>query len=107
MTPDEPPSLRFCCDGGLGALARWLRAAGYEAEWRRDTSGDALVAEVRGAGVTLLTTDHRVFLRNEVRDGRVPAVHVPSSLTRFEQLAHVLRARHLGVRPLGVRPLGA
>ena len=96
MQTDSDP--RFICDGGLGALARWLRAAGFDASWRQDASGDSLVADVRATGGLLLTTDHRVFLRREVREGRVRALHVPSSLTRFEQLAHVLSSLGLSLR---------
>src|SRR5262249_44560677 len=32
--------LRFYCDAGLGGLARWLRAAGYDAFWEPDISDD-------------------------------------------------------------------
>src|SRR5579859_6796687 len=28
-----PEDIMFLCDGGLGGLARWLRAAGYRALW--------------------------------------------------------------------------
>src|SRR5688500_16569324 len=31
VASEEP--IRFLCDVGLGGLARWLRAAGYEALW--------------------------------------------------------------------------
>jgi len=95
MTPAPP---RFLCDGGLGALARWLRAAGYEADSKPDTGGDSLVPEVRRSGAVLLTCDRRVFLRREVKEGRVAAVLVPSSLTRLEQLAHVMRTLRLARR---------
>src|SRR5437016_4867762 len=37
-SPTGPPAFEktpvFLCDAGLGGLARWLRAAGYEARWR-------------------------------------------------------------------------
>src|SRR5262245_27378837 len=32
----------FACDAGLGGLARWLRAAGFEAHWRADIDDDEL-----------------------------------------------------------------
>src|SRR5262245_44069242 len=35
--PEEP---RFGCDGSLGGLARWLRAAGYEARGPDQASAD-------------------------------------------------------------------
>jgi hypothetical protein len=50
---------RFLCDGSLGGLARWLRAAGYEADVS-PLAGDALVREARIAGVILLATDARL-----------------------------------------------
>lgn len=31
MGSTDPP--RFACDAMLGGLARWLRAAGYDATW--------------------------------------------------------------------------
>jgi hypothetical protein len=92
------PPPRLCCDGSLGALARWLRAAGYEASSHPGVGGDALVPEARRTGAVLLTSDHRVFERREIRQGTLPAVLVPSSLTRFEQLAHVLRTLRLPLR---------
>lgn len=39
--------VRFVCDCGLGGLARWLRAAGYEAWWINPVQDDALVARGR------------------------------------------------------------
>lgn len=30
---DSMAKIRFACDAMLGGLARWLRAAGYEASW--------------------------------------------------------------------------
>src|SRR5215470_14075309 len=40
-SPKGEPSL-FLCDAGLGGLARWLRATGYEARWRADIDDDEL-----------------------------------------------------------------
>ena len=31
---DSDHALRFACDAMLGGLARWLRAAGYDATWQ-------------------------------------------------------------------------
>ena len=89
--PPGPPPPRLVCDGSLGALARWLRAAGYEAAARPDVGGDALVPEARRTGAVLLTSDRRVMDRREIREGRLPAVLVPSALGRLEQLALVMR----------------
>jgi uncharacterized protein with PIN domain len=92
---------RFLCDGGLGALARWLRAAGYEAAWAADTAGDSLVERARAEGCVLVTIDHRVLERRGVRDGAVRAVWLPAHLTRFEKLAMLLR--ELGLEPREAR----
>lgn len=96
--PDPPGPPRLCCDGSLGALARWLRAAGYEASSHPGTSGDALVPVARQAGAILVTSDRRVLDRREIRQGTLPALLVPCSLSRFDQLAHVLRALRLPLR---------
>jgi len=39
-----PDPIRFFCDAGLGGLARWLRAAGYEAEWEPGIDDSDLLA---------------------------------------------------------------
>jgi uncharacterized protein with PIN domain len=97
-TPGSPPP-RFACDGSLGALARWLRAAGYEAASHPGVGGEQLARAARDAETVLLTSDRRVFERRDVREGTVRALHVPCSLARDAQLAHVLRALGLGLRP--------
>jgi hypothetical protein len=91
-------STRFVCDGSLGGLARWLRAAGCEVTWRPGLTGRPLLEEADRAGGVLLSSDHEVFLRRDVREGRRAAFHVPSSLDRFRQLAHVVRAFGLRLR---------
>jgi uncharacterized protein with PIN domain len=92
-SPAEP---HFLCDGSLGGLARWLRAAGYRAQ---TTGGarDALLRESLRTGATLVTTDARLPDRKAVRDGVIAALWVPSGLDVVRQLAMVLR--DLGLRP--------
>jgi hypothetical protein len=41
------PQMRFLCDAGLGGLARWLRAAGYEVEWEPGIADDNLLRRAR------------------------------------------------------------
>ncbi len=95
----EPtPAPRFVCDGSLGGLARWLRAAGYEALWREGLTGPALLEEARRAGAVVLTSDHEVFLRRDVREGSPPAHRVSSRVGLFVQLAEVVRAFSLSAR---------
>lgn len=98
MAVGSPPP-RFVCDGSLGGLARWLRAAGYEAAWRAGLCGEALLAEGRRHGAVVLTSDHEVFLRREVKDGRLAAFHLPSRAGLPDQLTQVVRAYHLVERP--------
>jgi uncharacterized protein len=94
-TPGGGAPLRLCCDGSLGALARWLRAAGYEASFHPGMGGEALLPEARRSGEVLLTSDQRVLDRREIRDGALPALLVPSSLERLAQLALVMRSLRL------------
>src|SRR5262245_29503068 len=88
---------RFLCDSSLGGLARWLRAAGYEANVS-PRAGDALVQEARVSSVVLLTTDARLWDRRLVRDGTVQALWLPSGLEIARQLAMVLRDLELDPR---------
>jgi uncharacterized protein with PIN domain len=90
--------MRFVCDGSLGGLARWLRAAGYDTAWREGLTGEALLQEARATGAVVLTSDHEVFRRREVVAGRLPALRVSSRHGLFDQLRHVLRTLSL---PLG------
>ena len=84
-TPSE-----FLCDAGLGGLARWLRAAGYEARWVPEIEDDELIRQALGSGNALLTTDALLMERRVVLDGSVRAVWVPPALTIREQLQMVL-----------------
>src|SRR5262249_36635372 len=47
----------FGCDAGLGGLARWLRAAGYDAAWQPELDDAAVIREAQKREATLLTTD--------------------------------------------------
>ena len=98
----EPPAAaatpRFTCDASLGGLARWLRAAGYEAAWRPGASGEELAQEARRDGLTLLTTDTGVLRLRGVRDGAIDVLWVPPCGGAVEQLGLVLRDLELGRR---------
>lgn len=86
-TPVPP---RFLCDPSLGGLARWLRAAGYEADWLRSAVPDP-VAEARRRRAVLVTTDSRHAARMAETEGDPQVLWVPSSLRRVRQLGVVLR----------------
>ncbi|MEW6303646.1 MAG: Mut7-C RNAse domain-containing protein [Verrucomicrobiota bacterium] len=94
----------FVCDVGLGGLARWLRAAGYEADWIPGIDDEDLVLLAQRTGRTILTTDSLMMERRVLRDGVVPALWVPPTLKVREQLAIVLRDLRLPMRaPLCMR----
>jgi uncharacterized protein with PIN domain len=91
--------LRFVCDAGLGGLARWLRAAGYDASWLPDAADADVVRQARELRATLLTTDSLMMQRRVLRDGIVPALWLPPTLTKAEQLSLVLREFDLALLP--------
>jgi uncharacterized protein len=88
-TKDFPD--KFLCDAGLGGLSRWLRAVGYESIWKPQLDDAAIIREAERIGATLITTDTMMMERGVLRDGLLPAVCVPSSLTCSEQLGVLLR----------------
>jgi uncharacterized protein with PIN domain len=89
---------RFLCDLSLGGLARWLRAAGYEAAVAPEVPGHRLPDEALRRGLVLLTTDAEALERRIVADGSLLVVWLPSSLTVHEKLGLVLRELRLGLR---------
>lgn len=54
---------RFFCDDHLRRLARWLRAAGYDAAWERAIDDRALLARCRDEDRVLLTLDRAARFR--------------------------------------------
>jgi uncharacterized protein with PIN domain len=92
---DDAP--KFACDAMLGGLARWLRAAGYDASWREGIPDWDLVREAQREGRILLSSDTGVFQIGIVRDGDVRSLFVPHGLGKREQLAHVLGQLGLGL----------
>ena len=76
--PDEPPA--FWCDAMLGGLARWLRAAGYDAAWE--------------AGIA----DAELARHGAIRAGRIRALWIPPGLEKLEQLRYVVRSMGLAPR---------
>jgi uncharacterized protein with PIN domain len=95
--PEDAPT-RFACDAMLGGLARWLRAAGYDASWHEGIADPALVQLAQAEGRTVLSSDGDVFAFALVRDGVVPSLFVPRGLDIQAQLAHVLGALGLPLR---------
>jgi uncharacterized protein with PIN domain len=93
---DAAPKV-FWCDGGLGGLARWLRAAGYQALWQPRISDADLLRESAKLGAVILTTDSFLLERRVVRNGAVPVFWLPPTLKLSEQLALVFRHFELQV----------
>jgi len=89
---------RFFCDGGLGGLARWLRAAGYEAFWENGLEDSLLLSKTREAGAVLLTTDSMLIERRILRDGTIKALWLPPTLSIAAQLKIVWQEFGLELR---------
>jgi len=89
----------FVCDAGLGGLARWLRAAGYDALWLPELADAEIVKKAQDLHRTLLTTDSLMMQRRLLRDGIVPGLWLPPTLTKEEQLALVFRELGLALLP--------
>jgi uncharacterized protein with PIN domain len=94
----SPATIQFFCDAGLGGLARWLRAAGYEARWEAGIADDVLLREAGKAAAAILTTDSMLMERRLLRDRVIPSLWLPPTLTIAEQLALVFREFSLQVR---------
>jgi len=82
----------------LGGLARWLRAAGYDAAWQSGIADWDLVRLALRDGRILLSSDTGIFKIGIVRDGEVPALFIPHGLARKQQLAFVFHELHLTAR---------
>ena len=93
-----PAALLFFCDAGLGGLARWLRAAGYDALWEAGIDDDELLRQGVKHSAVILTTDSILMERRVLRDGIIPALWVPPTLTIAGQLPLVLREFGLTMR---------
>jgi uncharacterized protein len=61
------PAPRLYVDAMLGTLAKWLRLAGYDAEFWREGSDDELIAAARQQDRLILTKDHGLAGRRGVQ----------------------------------------
>ena len=98
QSASQPVPVLFLCDVGLGGLARWLRAAGYDAAWQPDIADDELLRQAKQAQATVLTTDAMLMERRLLRDRIIPVFWLPPTLGIPEQLALVFREFGLTVR---------
>jgi uncharacterized protein with PIN domain len=90
---------RLACDAMLGKLARWLRAAGQDADWHDGIDDEHLVRRARDEGRILVTSDGPLMAHRLIRDGTVRAVFVPVEYDTVRQLRHVLGRLSLRVGP--------
>jgi uncharacterized protein with PIN domain len=95
LPEQKDPNPRFACDAHLGGLARWLRAAGYEAAYTAGIADARLVEQARALAAVLLTGDVGIMRRRPVKSGEVRALWIPSSLSRAEQFQMVVRELEL------------
>jgi uncharacterized protein with PIN domain len=80
-----PAALRFVLDVHLGTLARYLRLAGLDTAYGRDTSDDELAATAAREGRVLLTRDHGLLKRSIVVRG-----YFVRATTPYDQFVEVL-----------------
>ena len=93
---DDGPA--FACDAMLGGLARWLRAAGYDAVWRYGIEDDELVALAAREARWLLTSDLGIFERRVITRGELPSLYIPPGTNTTEQLGFVMNKLGLAIR---------
>jgi uncharacterized protein with PIN domain len=89
---------QFACDAMLKGLARWLRAAGYDAAFKAGIGDWDLIHLARREARLLLSSDTGIFRIGLVRDGDLPALFIPPGLTKRQQLAYVFQRLSLTPR---------
>jgi uncharacterized protein with PIN domain len=89
-TVEDPLPPTFLCDAMLGGLARWLRAAGYDAQFEYGIDDRVLVERGRAPGTIVLSSDGPMFERNVIKSGVVRALYIPQQLGKLQQLEFVL-----------------
>jgi uncharacterized protein with PIN domain len=87
----------FACDAMLGGLARWLRAAGYDASWKEGIDDHDLIRLSRDEARTLISSDTKIFHFAVIRDGIQPAE--PRS-SRWWNEAHIPCVQPRSLDPL-------
>ena len=88
--PSSNVARSFWCDSGLGGLARWLRAAGYDALWHPELEDADLMKRAEASRRTLLTTDSGLMERRLIRNRIVAALWLPPTLGIPQQLEMVI-----------------
>ena len=96
---DGAGQLVFFCDAMLGGLARWLRAAGYDARFQYGIDDRELLARTIAESGVLLSSDGPLFERNIIKNGEVRALFMPQQLSKLQQLRFVLAELKLPLLP--------
>ncbi len=94
---DDAPA--FWCDAMLGRLARWLRAAGYDAAWEEGIDDTELVRRCLAHGRVLLTSDAGILKHGAVRSGRVRSVFIAPGTDAVAALRQVFGVLGLARQP--------
>jgi uncharacterized protein with PIN domain len=81
-----------------GGLARWLRAAGYDAAWQYGIEDPVLLRRAAAERRTILTSDGPLMQRRSIRRGELKALFVPRGLSATDALRFVLGALGLSVK---------
>jgi len=95
---NSDPAPAFWCDAMLGGLARWLRAAGYDAAWQEGIDDADLLRSALAEGRVLLTCDTELARHGAVRSGRVRALVLPHGMDKVEQVRWVFERLGLSRR---------
>ena len=92
MTRECPVEPRFVVDVNVGALAKWLRALGYDALYDNSADDDELVRIGLRDGRVLLTRDAGILERRAVTTGQLKTVLIEEGnvLEQLGQVADVL-----------------
>jgi len=94
---DEP---KFLCDDMFQGLARWLRAAGYDAVVHLGLPDKDLIRLAQQEDRMLISSDRHFEERRIVRDGRLRFLFVPHGLSNVEALGYVMAKLGLELREI-------
>jgi len=98
MTPVDDKHPAFFCDAMLGGLARWLRAAGYDARFEYGIDDRELLRRAREEKRIILSSDGPLFDRNVIKDETVLALYVPQQIDKLAALRFVMGKLSLPLR---------
>ncbi|MHC4294871.1 MAG: Mut7-C RNAse domain-containing protein [Planctomycetota bacterium] len=98
VTDANAEPISFLCDAMLGGLARWLRAAGYDAQFIYGIEDPELIERAVNTGGMILSSDGPLFERNVIKSGEIRALYIPQQLSKLDQLQFVMHRLRLELR---------